>query len=291
MSHAKIINGRILAEKIKSEVVSEILALNKSKAGCLVRPNLAIILIGEREDSMLYVRLKEEEAKKVGIGTHIYKCPKEISEKKILEIIDYLNKDRLIDAILVQLPLPKNLDTDKIIKSINPAKDVDRFHPDNLKTLMSARDNHCLLPPVHGAVLEILTNINCNLKNKLVRLLINSDIFGKSLAKILERRGAKTKILRINDKNLKKEITQADILITAIGQPKLIKETMIKKDAIIIDVGITKKGKKISGDVDFENVIKKAGYITPVPGGVGPLTIAMLLRNTLALYKNKHLTQ
>jgi methylenetetrahydrofolate dehydrogenase (NADP+)/methenyltetrahydrofolate cyclohydrolase len=284
---AQIINGRALAEKIKDNIVKEILKLNDNKPDCLYRPNLAIILIGDREDSKLYVKLKERQAREVGIDTHIYRCPENIPEKEIMETIDCLNKDELIDGILVQLPLPEGFDTDKIIKAMDPKKDVDRFHPDNLKTIMSSCATDQILPPVPGTVLEMLKSINCDLADKQICLVVNSDIFGKSLAKILECRGAKVKIAKANDKNLEEKTNKADILITAVGQPKLIKEKMIKKDAVVIDVGITKVGEKICGDVDFENVKKIASFITPVPGGVGPITIAMLFRNTLELYKNK----
>ena len=286
MSYAKIIDGRALAEKIKDNIVKEILKLNDNKPDCQYRPNLAIILIGDREDSKLYVKLKERQAREVGIDTHIYRCPGNIPEKEILETIDCLNKDKLIDAILVQLPLPDGFNTDKIIKAMDPKKDVDRFHPDNIKTLMSSCDDK-ILPPVPGTVLEILKSINCDLTDKQVCLVVNSDIFGKSLAKVLECRGAKIRIVKADDKNLGEKTKKADVLITAVGQPKLIKEKMVKKDAVIIDVGITKVKEKICGDIDFENVAKKAGFITPVPGGVGPLTIAMLFRNTLELYKLK----
>ncbi|MFA4834374.1 MAG: bifunctional 5,10-methylenetetrahydrofolate dehydrogenase/5,10-methenyltetrahydrofolate cyclohydrolase [Patescibacteria group bacterium] len=291
---AQIIDGKKLAEKIKDGIVEEIIKINLNRPAKKndpifpeKRPNLAIVLVGEREDSKLYVSLKEKEAKIVGIDTHIYRCPVNIPEKEIFDIIDCLNKDKLIDAILVQLPLPSGFNTNKIIKALDPKKDVDRFHPDNIKTLMSSCD-YKMLPPVPGTVLEILKSINCGLTDKQVCLVINSDIFGKSLAKVLECQGAKVKTIKANDKNLGEKTNKADILITAVGQPKLIKEEMVKKDAVVIDVGITKIKEKICGDVDFENVKKIASFITPVPGGVGPLTIAMLFRNTLELYKLKN---
>jgi len=283
----KIIDGQKLAKKIKDKIVKEILKLNDNKPNCPNRPNLAIILVGDRTDSKLYVNLKEKEAKVVGIDTHLYRLPAETPESDILEVIDCLNKDELIDAILVQLPLPKNLNTDKIIKAIDPKKDVDRFHPNNLKILMSACGHDEVMPPVHATVLEILRSIKCDLKEKQIALIANSEIFGKSLAKVLECQEAKVSILTANDKNLTHITKKADILITAIGKPEFIKAEMIKQDAIIIDIGITKTDKKVLGDVDFKDVSAKANFITPVPGGVGPLTIAMLFKNTLELYKNK----
>ncbi|MDD5291431.1 MAG: bifunctional 5,10-methylenetetrahydrofolate dehydrogenase/5,10-methenyltetrahydrofolate cyclohydrolase [Patescibacteria group bacterium] len=283
----KIIDGQALAEKIKDQIVKEILELNNNKPDCQRRPNLAIILIGEREDSKLYVNLKEKEAKRVGIDVHTYKLPENTEENKIISTIECLNNDKLIDGILVQLPLPKGFDTDKIIKAIDPSKDVDCFHPENLKIILGSCNHNHLISPVFSAVLEMLSGVGYQLKNKKICIIANSDIFGKSLEKILECQKAKVKTIKSGDKNLGKETSEADILITAIGKPKFIKKEMIKKEAIVIDIGITKKAGKVCGDVDFAEVKDKAGYITPVPGGVGPLTIAMLFRNTLELYKLK----
>jgi methylenetetrahydrofolate dehydrogenase (NADP+)/methenyltetrahydrofolate cyclohydrolase len=251
------------------------------------RPNLAIILIGDRADSELYVSLKEKEAKKVGIDTHLYKCGENVLEKEVLAMINFLNNDETVDAILIQLPLPAHLDADKIIGSIKKEKDIDGFHSDNLKILLNTCDGGAVMPPVFGACLEMLKSIDCDLKEKQVCVIANSDIFGKTLAKVLECRGAKTETVRADDKDLKEKILEADILITAAGKPKFIKKEMIKKDAVIIDIGITKKGKKVFGDVDFEDVKAHAGFISPVPGGVGPLTIAMAFKNTVELYKRK----
>jgi len=287
MSYAKIIDGQALAEKIKDQIIKEIIRLNKGQTDCQHRPNLAIILVGDREDSKLYVGLKEKEAKKVGIDVHTYKCPENIREEEIISTIECLNSDKLIDGILVQLPLPPRFDTNKIIKTINPAKDVDCFHPENLKIILGSCHHRHILSPVFSAVLEMLSSINYQLKNKQVCLIANSDIFGKSLGKILECQGAKVKTIKASDKNLGKETSEADILITAVGKPKFIKKEMVKKEAVIIDIGITKTGKTIYGDADFSDIKDKVSYITPVPGGVGPLTIAMLFRNTLELYKNR----
>ncbi len=282
----KIINGQALAEKIKDKVAREI-ARSDDFICKGRRPNLAIILVGEREDSKLYVDIKEREAKKIGIDTHIYRCPKYISEEEIIKAIRCLNKDELIDAILVQLPLSDNFNTDKIIKTIDPSKDVDRFHPKNLAILLSTCDHGHVMPPVFKVVLEILKSINCHIKGKHICIIANSNIFGKSLAKVLECQQAKTEVVYANKENLKGKTVQADILITAVGKPGFIKKDMVKKNAIVIDIGITKKGKKVYGDVDFANVKSKVSYITPVPGGVGPMTVAMLFKNTLELYKRR----
>ncbi|MDO9399539.1 MAG: bifunctional 5,10-methylenetetrahydrofolate dehydrogenase/5,10-methenyltetrahydrofolate cyclohydrolase [bacterium] len=275
----KIIDGQVLAEKIKNIIVQEIAKLGDA------RPNLAIILVGERADSELYVKLKEKEAKKVGIDTHLYKCPENISEQELLEIIKYLNEDKLIDAVLVQLPLPNNINTDVVMMSLDQNKDVDGFHPKNLEKILNNCDFDYLMPPVYAVVLEMLNSIDYKIKNKKVCIISNADIFSHYLSHILKCQGAEVMAIKADEKDLVKKTKQADVLITAIGNPKFIKKEMVKKHAIIIDIGITKQDNKIIGDVDFEDVKDVVDYITPVPGGVGPMTIAMALKNTLELYK------
>ena len=275
----EIINGKLLAEKIKHEVAQKIVKLGEK------RPNLAIILIGEREDSKLYVSLKEKEAKKVGIDTHIYRCESDISEKEVLDTINFLNNDENIDAILVQLPLPEGLDTDKIIRCIDCNKDVDCFHPENLKDLDCTK----MLSPVYGTVIEMLDSIDYELENKSVCIIANSDIFGKNLEKVLKskEKSLNISVVKANDKDLEKKTSSADILITAVGKPEFIKKEMVKENAVVIDVGITTEEGDVYGDVDFRDVENKVAYITPVPGGVGPMTIAMLFKNTLELFEKK----
>lgn len=277
----KIINGKKIAEKIKDDLVQEIVKFDP------LRPNLAIILVGDRKDSNLYVSLKEKEAKKVGIDTHVYRCEEDIEEQEILNMIKHLNQDDLIDAILVQLPLPDKFDTNKIINTIDPAKDVDRFHPDNLKVLLETCEHQHVIPPVFEAILEMLEDIDFDIAGKKVCIVANSEIFGKSLVKVLECQQAQVDLVDADDEDLKNKTSQADVLISAVGRPKFINKEMIKDDAVIIDIGISEQGGKVCGDVDFDDVEKKAGFITPVPGGVGPLTIAMLFKNTLALYKKR----
>jgi len=278
---AKIIDGRLLAEKIKNEIVKEIFRLKG------VKPNLAIILVSEREDSKLYTSLKEKEAKKVGIGTHLYKFSAEVSDREILETINFLNKDDLIDGILVQLPLPEQLDTDGIILAVDLSKDVDGFHPDNLKKLFVG-NGFSIMPPVFGAILEMLASINYDLSGREVCVITNSTVFSESLVRVLKTKGAQVNIAKPDDVDLADKTIKADVLISAVGQARLIKKDMIKSGAVIIDVGICKAGNKTCGDVDFVNVKDKVSFITPVPGGVGPLTIAMAFKNTLELYKSKH---
>ncbi|MFA6307022.1 MAG: bifunctional 5,10-methylenetetrahydrofolate dehydrogenase/5,10-methenyltetrahydrofolate cyclohydrolase [Patescibacteria group bacterium] len=284
----KIIDGKKLAEKIKDQIVKEIISFNKDIYN-ITRPNLAIVLIGERPDSELYVSLKEREAKKVGVDTHLYRCAENTSEREILEMIECLNNDKAIDAILVQMPLPAGIDADTIILALDPAKDVDGFQPDNLEKLLKSCDFSGLMPPVFATVLEMLKSINYEIKNKQVVIISNSDIFGKTLAHILKCRGAKVEAIKADDKNLAAITSQADILITAAGKPEFIKKDMVKKGAVVIDIGITKIGGKAVGDVDFKEVKDQTGYITPVPGGVGPMTIAMAFKNTLEIYKKRRM--
>jgi len=272
---SQIIDGKKIAERIKDKITKEIFNTK-------IHPNLAIVLVGEKKDSKIYVNLKEKEAKKVGIDTHSYKCNENSSEKEILEIINYLNNDSLIDAILVQLPLPSHINADKIIQSIKPEKDVDRF---NKKNIIEDIKNENLLPPVYTVILEMLKDINCKIKNKNICILSNSDIFGKNLVNLLKKHQAKVELSKKGHKDLKEKTKRADILISALGEANFVTKDMIKKDAVVIDVGINEKEGKIVGDVDFHNVEDKTSFISPVPGGVGPLTIAMTFENTLKLYK------
>ncbi|MDD5528138.1 MAG: bifunctional 5,10-methylenetetrahydrofolate dehydrogenase/5,10-methenyltetrahydrofolate cyclohydrolase [Patescibacteria group bacterium] len=281
----KLIDGKKIADKIKDEIVAEVLLHNQNDICAPHRPMLAIILVGERPDSALYVSLKEREAKKVGVDTTLYKLSASAAEAELKETIKFLNNDEATDGILLQLPLPDNFNADKIITLMNPAKDVDRFHPENLKLLMDGNEE--LLPPVCQVILEILENIKYNPEGKSACVIANSEIFGLSLAKILELHGALTKIVSPDDEDLAEQTAKADILVTAVGRPGLITAEFIKKDAVVIDIGISKVGEKVLGDVDSQSVKDKAGYLTPVPGGVGPITIAAALKNTVEIWKNK----
>lgn len=259
----KKIDGRMIAEKIKDEVAAEIFKFQGD------RPNLAIILVGSRADSQLYVSLKEREAKKVGIDTHLYELSEAVSERELLEVIKFLNEDELIDGILIQLPLPEKFNTDHIISALNPLKDVDGFHPQHPDNVVS---------PVLASISACLREINFSAAGKQACVLYNSDIFGISVKEILEKEGLKV--------NLRDNPEEADVLVSALGQPHFIKKSMIKAGAVIIDIGITKVADKVLGDVDYEDIKERAGFITPVPGGIGPMTIAFLFKNVLAVYKN-----
>lgn len=260
----KKIDGRAIAEKIKDKITQEIYQLKSD------RPNLAIILVGERSDSKLYVALKEKEGKRVGIDTHLYEMGAEADETEILDAIKFLNEDGTIDGILVQLPLPEKFNTNKIIAAISPEKDADGFHPDRRDYLLS---------PVLSSILACLSEIKFTATGKTACILYNSEIFGLSVKEILMEQGMKV--------NLKDHPEEADLLVTALGDPHKIKKEMIKDGAILIDIGITKVGEQVLGDVDYEDVKDKAGFITPVPGGIGPMTIAFLFKNVWEIYKRR----
>lgn len=259
------IDGRVIAERIKDEIAQNIFALKGA------HPNLAIILVGGRSDSELYVSLKEREGKKVGIDTHLYRLEAETSTEEITTVIDFLNQDELIDGILVQLPLPEHIDTDKVIAAIDPYKDADGFcpgHPDYI------------LSPVLASILACLTEIKFDATGKSARILYNSKIFGLSIKKILEDKGLAV--------DLSGQPEDGDLLVSALGSPHKIKKDMVKEGAVIIDIGITKNDKGVFGDVDYEDVQEKAAFITPVPGGIGPLTIAFLFDNVWKIFKHRH---
>jgi methylenetetrahydrofolate dehydrogenase (NADP+) / methenyltetrahydrofolate cyclohydrolase len=281
-----LIDGKKIAEKIKDEIVAEILLSNNNDLHAPHRPMLAIVLVGDRSDSELYVSLKEKEAKKVGVDTTLYRLPASALEADLEKMIKFLNNNEATDGILLQLPLPDNFNTDKIIALMDPAKDIDRFHPENLKKLMAGDEE--LLPPVAQVILEVLEDIKYDSAGKSACVVVNSEIFGITLAKILELHGALTKIVSPDDEDLAEQTVKADILITAVGQPDLITEEFVKKDAVIIDIGISKENNKVLGDVNLESVKNKAGYATPVPGGVGPITIAAALKNTVEIWKKKN---
>jgi len=279
----KVIDGIKIAERIKDEITQGVLSLNRDKfQNASIRPNLAVILIGKNEESELYVGKKIEEAAKVGIDTHLYRFFEEDSQDDIIEAIEALNKDDEIDAVLVQLPLPKKFDTDEVIKAIDYKKDVDCFHPANQERAVDK-----IIAPVHGAVLEILAEAKFDIKNKKALIISNSEIFSRNLKEILNKRGAETKGILASDSELKEHIIDADLVISAVGSPSFIKPEDLKQGAGIIDIGISREKKKIKGDLDSENLSDKVSFYTPVPGGVGPITVAILLKNTLELFKIK----
>lgn len=260
----KLIDGRAIAERIKDEVAYKIHRLNGP------RPNLAIILVGEREDSKIYVALKQKEGVKVGVDTHLYSLAVDTPEKELLEVIEFLNKDETIDGILVQLPLPANFNTDKVIFALDPKKDVDGFHPQRPDYILS---------PVLASVTACLEEIRMTGTGKTACTLYNSDIFGRGLEETVIASGFSL--------CPKENLDKADLIITALGEPNKIKKEMIKGGVVIIDIGISKVGDNVYGDADFEDLKNKASYITPVPGGIGPMTVAFLFKNVLEIFRRR----
>ena len=279
----KLIDGKALAEKIKDSIATEIHSFSGP------RPGLAIILVGNRPDSTLYVNLKEKQAKAVGIDTHLYRCDDDIKQEDLISTIEFLNNDPSIDAILVQLPLPKELDTTVVVNTVKPEKDVDGFTQKNLEMLMSENKNtEAILPPVYAVIIAMLQSINFSLQDKQVVLIANSDIFAENLAEVLRRQGAAVALVENTNEKIIEMTLTADLLISAIGKTHYITKEMVKPGTVIIDIGIsTGPDGKIKGDVDFENLESIDGWVTPVPGGVGPMTIAMAFWNTLQMFKKR----
>ncbi|OIO48659.1 MAG: bifunctional 5,10-methylene-tetrahydrofolate dehydrogenase/5,10-methylene-tetrahydrofolate cyclohydrolase [Parcubacteria group bacterium CG_4_9_14_0_2_um_filter_41_8] len=299
MNKAKIINGKKIADQIRQEVADQVAKLN-------IQPCLAVLLIGNDPASHLYVSIKKKAAEQCGIQICLYNFDEIADEDEILETISFLNKDEEVDAILVQLPLPEKFDEDAIISAIDPKKDVDGFHPENIKKILSSKAE--IFSPLNMGILQLLTATGENLQDKTAIIIARSKEFTQTLTHVLEDFGVKTIIINpYNQKDdaalslpaagsLSRQATSplkanpplgltfnSDIIISAVGKPNWIHANNIKQGSILIDVGTARVQDKTLGDFDFDSCAKKASWITPVPGGVGPMTVAMLLKNTLLL--------
>ena len=275
-----IIDGKKTAADLRLDLKNEVDNLKKKFSRV---PGLSVILIGEYAPSKIYVRNKEKSALEIGLKSEIIKYPEKVDEKTVLDKIHELNKDENVSGILVQLPLPKHINNKKVIDAINPNKDVDGFHPYNVGSLSSGNESSIPCTPL-GCHLLIKT-IEPNLNGKRAVVLGRSNLNGKPMTQLLLKENCTVTIAHSKTKNLKEECLKADILVVAVGIPKLVKGDWVKKDSIVIDVGINKTEEGIVGDVDFEEVSKTVKAITPVPGGVGPMTIACLLKNTIECFK------
>ena len=275
-----IIDGKKEAQLLRDEIKKEIESL-KSKNNKV--PGLSVILIGDFVPSQIYVKNKERNAKEVGINSDIIRYAKDVSEQEVLKKIKELNNNEAVSGILVQLPLPPQINKEKIINAINPLKDVDGFHPINVGNLSSGYN--ATVPCTPLGCLLLIKKIEPNLSGKHAIIIGRSNLNGKPMAQLLLKENCTVTIVHSKTKDLKTECLKADILVAAVGAPNLIKSDWVKKNSIVIDVGINKVGDKIVGDVEFETVKKKVKAITPVPGGVGPMTIACLLKNTLDCFK------
>ena len=277
-----IIDGKKEAQLLRNEVKTEIKSL-KSKNNKV--PGLTVILIGDFAPSQIYVKNKEKNAKEVGINSEVVKYSKDVSEQEVLKKIKELNNNETVSGILVQLPLPPQINKEKIINSINPLKDVDGFHPINVGNLSSGYN--ATVPCTPLGCLLLIKKVEPNLSGKHAVIIGRSNLNGKPMAQLLLKENCTVTIVHSKTKDLKTECLKADILVAAVGVPNLVKSDWVKKDSIVIDVGINKVGDRIIGDVEFETVKEKAKAITPVPGGVGPMTIACLLKNTLECFKGR----
>ena len=275
-----LIDGKKIAADLREELRQEVVEL-KSKHNKI--PGLTVILIGDMAPSQIYVRMKEKAANEVGLKSEVIRYPEAVEEKTVLDKIEELNKDENISGILVQLPLPKHIDKQKVIETILPSKDVDGFHPMNVGNLSSGYESSVPCTPL-GCYLMI-KKIEPNLSGKKAVMIGRSNLNGKPMAQLLLKENCTVTITHSRTKDLKAECLEADIIVAAVGIPELVKADWVKKDAIVIDVGINKTDKGIVGDVAFEEVSKVASALTPVPGGVGPMTIACLLKNTIECFK------
>ena len=279
----QLIDGKSLALKIQTSVAGEVDKLKQEKN---IVPGLAVVLIGDDSASHAYVNMKAKACEKVGIYSINHNMPDTISQDEIIETIKMMNKNPRIDGILVQLPLPSHIDETKILEVIDPKKDVDGFHAYNVGRLVSNLDSFVSCTPL--GVMKLFEEYHINLEGKDVCVVGASNIVGKPMASLLLNANATVTITHIHTKELKAHTLKADIVIVGVGLPNLIKEDMVKEGAIVIDIGTNRLDNgKLVGDVDFANVSPKCSHITPVPGGVGPMTIAMLLSNTLKSAKGR----
>ena len=278
-----IIDGKALSEKVLKEIEKEHSELEKKvgrKAG------LAVIIVGENPASQIYVRNKIRACEKVGFHSETIRLDENITEENLLLEIEKLNNNSNIDGILVQLPIPKHIDGLKIINAISAEKDVDGFHTTNIGKMMIG-DETGFLPCTPAGVVQMFEEYDINLEGKDVLVIGQSNIVGKPMTLLLIKKRATVQVCNSKTKNLSEKLQNADVVVAAAGSPKLIKAIDVKEDVVVIDVGINRVDGKLCGDVDFEEVSKKASFITPVPGGVGPMTIAMLIKNTFKSYKQK----
>ncbi|WP_321778258.1 bifunctional methylenetetrahydrofolate dehydrogenase/methenyltetrahydrofolate cyclohydrolase FolD [Sulfurimonas sp.] len=277
----QLLDGKTLSKKIEIIVADEVKNFKKATNSV---PGLAVVLVGQDPASAAYVNMKKKACDRVGFYSVTHEMPEDISQETIENTISMMNDNPSIDGILIQLPLPSQIDETKILELVAPSKDVDGFHPFNVGRLTTGLDGFVPCTPL--GVMELFKEYNIDIKGKNCVVVGASNIVGKPMASLLLNADATVEICHIHTDNLKKHTLDADILLVGVGVINLITEDMIKSDAIVIDIGINRADNgKLVGDVDFANVSEKCSYITPVPGGVGPMTIAMLLRNTLKAAK------
>ncbi len=286
MPKAQIIDGKKVAEELRQDLAQEVAQLAKQG----ITPGLATVLVGEDPASQVYVRMKEKACAKVGLMSRGVRPPADVPQEELIAQIDALNRDPEIHGILVQLPLPKHLDAPTVLQHVNPDKDVDGFHPLNLGRLLSAKYWNELppfIPCTPAGVIELINSTGVEIEGKQAVVVGRSIIVGKPVSMLLLARQATVTICHSRTRDLGAVTREADILVAAVGVPRLITAEMIKPGAVVIDVGVNRLEDGLVGDVDFDQAAEVAGYLTPVPGGVGPMTITMLLANTVRSAK-KH---
>ena len=275
-----LISGKEVSQKVKDEIKSQTKLL-KDKG---ISVKLAVIIVGDDPASHIYVKNKKKACEYVGFESLEYALDENTSEEELLELIDKLNKDKTVNGILCQLPLPKHIDEKKIIDSISPLKDVDAFHPVNVGKIMIG--DYEFLPCTPAGIMRLIESTSYDVSGKDCVIIGRSNIVGKPMAMLMLHKNATVTICHSRTKNIEEKIKKADIVIAAVGIPKFVKGDMVKDGALVIDVGINRTSDgKLCGDVDFDEISKKASFITPVPGGVGPMTISMLMQNTLKAAK------
>lgn len=290
----KLLDGKLIADQIKAEIAREVKEFFLDKG--LDAPHIAAVLVGEDPASITYVSAKEKACHEVGFVSSVYRYPSNITEEKLLEVVDFLNADEEIDGFIVQLPLPGHIDEHKIIERIDPNKDIDGFHPVNIGRMVL--NQPCFLPATPFGIITLLERYNIETAGKNVVVLGRSHIVGTPVSILLSRKSnpgnATVTVCHSYSQNIAAIAAKADILVVAMGKQGFVTAAMVKQDAVVIDVGVhripsteTKSGFKLKGDVDFDRVSRKCSFITPVPGGVGPMTIVSLLRNTLKAAKKE----
>ncbi|EAC4200440.1 bifunctional methylenetetrahydrofolate dehydrogenase/methenyltetrahydrofolate cyclohydrolase FolD [Listeria monocytogenes] len=276
----EIIDGKKLAKEIQEKVTREVAELVKEGK----KPGLAVVLVGDNQASRTYVRNKQKRTEEAGMKSVLIELPENVTEEKLLSVVEELNEDKTIHGILVQLPLPEHISEEKVIDTISYDKDVDGFHPVNVGNLFIGKDS--FVPCTPAGIIELIKSTGTQIEGKRAVVIGRSNIVGKPVAQLLLNENATVTIAHSRTKDLPKVAKEADILVVATGLAKFVKKDYIKPGAIVIDVGMDRdENNKLCGDVDFDDVVEEAGFITPVPGGVGPMTITMLLANTLKAAK------
>lgn len=279
----KIIDGKLISKSVKDKIAEEVKELKKRG----ITPGLAVIIVGENPASQIYVRNKQRACEEVGFESFKYELPESTTQNELLELIKKLNNDDRVNGILCQLPLPEHIDESTVINNISPKKDVDAFHPENVGRIMIG--DYSFLPCTPAGVMELIASTGTDITGKECVVVGRSNIVGKPMAMLLLHKSGTVTVCHSKTQDLKAECMRADILVAAVGVAKLIKGDMVKEGAVLIDVGMNRdENGKLCGDIDFDSCKDKASYITPVPGGVGPMTIAMLMKNTLTAAKEQN---